>query len=151
MSFLGIFDDDKDTEQAVQVNEEEGNTMKLRQEEMDVSKYEVPTGEVTLHKDVIAEEQTVEVPVTHEQVVIEKRALHEPSDVPVGTEEVISMPVSEERVAVDKHTVVTGEVGLHKRAVEETRQVNETLHREEARLDVDGEPEVLSETDTQLS
>lgn len=141
-----------DTEDRVNRVEDrvEDGKLRLRQEELDVSKYSVQTGEVTLHKDVVEEQRTLHVPVTHEQVVIERRAVNEPSDVPVGTEEVIRIPVSEERVDVDKHTVITGEVELHKRAIEETKEINETVRREEARLHVDGEPDIVNESDLTL-
>jgi uncharacterized protein (TIGR02271 family) len=131
-----------------QVKQVEESKLRLREEELDVSKYSVQTGEVTLHKDVVEEQRTVQVPVTHEQVVIERRAINEPSDEPVGAEEVIRIPVSEERVDVDKHTMVTGEVELHKRAIEETREINETIRKEVARVDVDGQPDVVNEAET---
>jgi uncharacterized protein (TIGR02271 family) len=170
---FGLFgDDEKDTEQVEQVemadevavadvdvdvdvvaadiDHVDDGKLRLRQEELDVSKYSVRTGEVTLHKDIVEEQKTVHVPVTHEQVVIERRAVNEHSDIPVGEEEVIRIPVSEERVSVGKHTVVTGEVELHKRSIEEVREVNETLRKEEARLDVDGNPDIVNESGVDL-
>lgn len=174
MAFFGLFDDEKrhtgeveyidnagvkvdmseidgDTEFAEEsvpegVHADDGK-VRLRQEELDVSKYSVKTGEVILHKDVVEEQRTVQVPVSHEQVVIERRTMNEFSDEPVGSDEVIRIPVSEERVDVKKHTVVTGEVELHKRAVQETREVNETVRKEVARLEVDGTPEIINESD----
>lgn len=126
---------------------EDGATMHLREEELDVSKHRVRTGEVTLHKEIEEETQTVNVPVTHEEVVVERRAVSAaPSDEPIGEEETITIPVSEERVDVDKHTIVTGEVALEKRAVQETQQVTETVRKERARVDVDGAPRVIDET-----
>jgi uncharacterized protein (TIGR02271 family) len=149
--FMG--DDEKDIEQVEQVDDVQNvadGTLRLREEELDVSKYSVHTGEVTLHKDIIEEQQTVHIPVTHEQVVIERRAVNEPSDIPVGEEEVIHIPVSEERVSVDKHTIVTGEVALHKRSIEEDREVTETIRKEKARLDVDGHPDLVNESGVDL-
>jgi uncharacterized protein (TIGR02271 family) len=46
---------------------------------------------------------------------------------------------------VDKHTVVTGEISAHKREVEETRRVNEKLKREEARINTDGNANIVDE------
>lgn len=154
-SLFGLDGNEKDvelTEQADAAAEKANDgKLRLREEELDVSKYSVRTGEVTLHKDIVEEQKTVSVPVTHEQVVIERRAVNEPSDIPVGQEEVIRIPVSEERVSVDKHTIVTGEVELHKRAIEETREVNETLRKEKARLDIDGHPDIVNESGSELS
>lgn len=171
MAFFGLFDDEKrDTDEVeyidnagvkvtdvdvdvdvdvdrVKAEHVDDGKVRLRQEELDVSKYSVKTGEVILHKDVVEEQRSVTVPVTHEQVVIERRTLNEFSDEPVGSDEVIRIPVSEERVDVKKHTVVTGEVELHKRAVQESREVNETVRKEVARLDVEGNPEIINESD----
>lgn len=126
---------------------EDAAAMRLREEEIDVSTHRVQTGEVTLHKEIEEETQTVNVPVTHEEVVVERRAVSAtPSDEPVGEEETVRIPVSEERVDVDKRTIVTGEVALHKRAVQETEQVTETVKKERARVDVDGDPKVIDES-----
>lgn len=118
----------------------------LHQEELDISKNRVQTGEVILSKSIIEEPRTVEVPVTHEEVVIERRAInHEPSNSPIGSEEVIRIPVSEEQIQVGKHTVVTEEISAYKRNIEETRQVQETLKREEAYIETDGHPHIIKD------
>lgn len=136
----GIFGNDTDkTENAAD------EKLRLRKEQLDISKDKIKTGAVNLRKEVIEEEQSVDVPVTHEEVVIERTALNETSDTPVGEEETISIPVSKEEVEVGKHTVITGEVAAHKREKEETKHVEETLKREEARVDVDGDPNIVSE------
>lgn len=121
--------------------------LELRKEELDINKDRVQTGEVTLGKEVIEEQKSVDVPVTHEEVVIERRAIdNKPSDSSISSsaDETIRIPVSEERVEVGKHTVVTGEVSAHKRDVEDTKKVEETLKREEARVDKDGNPAIVS-------
>lgn len=143
----GLFGfDDEDKKEAVDRTEDRA-TMRLREEELDVSKHAERTGEVTLHKDVVEETRSVTVPVSHEEVVVERRAVSAtPSDEPIGEEETIRIPVSAERVDVDKHTVVTGEVSLHKRSVQETEEVTETLRKERAHVDVDGDPEVIDAT-----
>ena len=120
--------------------------LQLRKEELDIDKNKVKIGEVEISKEIIEEQKVVDVPVTHEEVVIERKAIgNEPSDLPIGVEETIHIPVSEERVEVGKHTVVTGEVSANKREKEETRQVRETLNREEARLRKDGDPNIVSD------
>jgi len=57
------------------------------------------------------------------------------------------MSVGEERVEVGKHTMVTGEVSAHKRAVEEDREVTETVRHEEARINEDGEARIVDGQD----
>jgi uncharacterized protein (TIGR02271 family) len=143
MSLFGIFDDDK-LDNRTETNE--SGKLRLHKEELDINKREVQTGEVILSKDVVEEHKTVEVPVTHEEVVIERTVLNnEVSDSPIGSEETIRIPVSEEKIEVGKHTVVTGEVSAHKREVEEIHQVDETLRREEARIEQNGDIKITSE------
>lgn len=124
----------------------------LRKEELDIAKSRVQIGEVEISKEIVEEQKIVDVPVAHEEVVIERRAIsNEPTDSPIGLEETIHIPVSEERVEVGKHTVITGEVSAKKRETEETRQVKETLKREEARLHKDGDPNIIADdTDSNL-
>ncbi|WP_227937397.1 YsnF/AvaK domain-containing protein [Alkalihalobacillus deserti] len=118
----------------------------LREEQLDIDKYRVETGDVILHKDIIEEEQAVNVPVSHDQVIIERKAVdHEPTDEPITDEETVHIPVTSEKIDVDKHTVVTGEVSAHKRSVEETQQVRDVLHKEVADVEAHGEADIIKE------
>ncbi|AUM98377.1 hypothetical protein CF060_12575 [Clostridium botulinum] len=116
----------------------------LHKEELDINKSNVPKGEVELSKEIVEEQKTVDVPVTHEEVVIERRAIdNEASDTPISDEESIRIPVSEEQINVDKHTLVTGEVSAHKREAQDTRRVDESLKREEARINTHGDANIV--------
>ena len=125
-------------------------SLRLREERLNVSKEQVQAGEVELHKEVVSQQQTVNVPVTHEEVVIERHAVTggQIDNTPIGEGETIRVPVSEEQVNVSKNTVVTGEVAIGKRAVQETQQVTDTVRREEARIDQQGNPIIRNEGDT---
>jgi len=145
---FGMFGDEENKKEAME-NVENGETVEnakllLREEELDIAKDRVQTGEVILGKEIIEEQKSVNVPVTHEEVIIERRAINEQSNSPINAEETIHIPVSEERIQVGKHTVVTGEVSAHKREVEETRKVEETIKKEEARIDTEGHPNIIS-------
>jgi uncharacterized protein (TIGR02271 family) len=74
-------------------------------------------GEVRLRKDVVTESQTVEVPVTREELVIERVPASGQENVTgeIGTDQEIRVPLSEERVRVEKQPVVKEEVrvGTH--------------------------------------
>lgn len=157
-SFLnGLFGDDDRDENNKSNTEDTASTsnnaetadnakLTLRQEELDINKNKIQTGEVTLSKEIVEENKTVDVPVTREEVVIERRSLNnEACDSPITSGETIRIPVSEEQVQVGKHTVVTGEVSAHKREIQDTQTVNETLKKEEARIDKDGNPDVITE------
>ncbi|MFC0469829.1 YsnF/AvaK domain-containing protein [Halalkalibacter kiskunsagensis] len=118
----------------------------LREEELDIHKHRAETGDVELHKDIVEEEKVVNVPVSHDQVIIERRAVdHEPTDEPIKEEETVHIPVTAETVNVEKHTVVTGEVSAHKRAVEETEQVRDVLHKEVAEVEAHGNADIINE------
>lgn len=124
---------------------DEERKLRLREEQLDVSKDKVQTGEVNVRKEVIEEQKTINVPVSHEEIVIERRAVNNDSTAePVGSDETIRIPVSEERVEVHKNTVVTGEVDVHKREIQGTEQVKDTIKREEARVDKTGNVKVNS-------
>lgn len=130
----------------------EERRMPLREEQLDISKRREPAGAVNLRKEVVEEQQTIDVPVSREEVVVEKKVVPETAgeamgEGPIGTGETIRIPVSEERVEVTKRPVVTGEVEVHKREVQDTEQVRDTLRREEARLDRTGNPRVTGDSD----
>ena len=48
------------------------------------------------------------------------------------------IPLREEQVQVTKQPVVTEEINIGKRVVQETRQVTDTVQREEARIEQTG-------------
>lgn len=132
---------DTDTVYNTNLDRDEG-TIRLREEQLNVDKSRVQSGEVTLRKEIIEEQQTIQVPVTHEEIVIERRAVTDGvgDSTPIGTEEVIRIPVSEEQIHITKSQVVTGEVAIGKREVQEMQQVRDTVRREEVRLDQNGNP-----------
>ena len=132
---------------------DEARRLKLREEQLQVYKQPVQTGEVGLHKEVVSEQQSITVPVTHEEVYIERRAgSGQVADTPIGEGESIRVPVSAEQVQTRKQTVETGEVAIGKRAVQETQQVSDTVRHEEARIDRSGDANVSGdETGTDVS
>lgn len=141
---MGLFGRSENKQQKSEIVED--GKMLLRKEELDIGKSRVQTGEVTLSKEIVQEQKVVDVPVTHEEVIIERRAVNnEPSDSTVTAEGVIHIPVSKEEVHVDKHTVVTGEVSAYKHAVEETQRVDEALKREEVRVNTKGDPNIIAD------
>ena len=142
MSILGgIFENKEESKKETTDNDAK---LLLRKEKLDIAKSRVQKGEVEFGKEIIEEEKSVDVPVTREEIVIERKSLNnEASDSPITDEETIRIPVSEEIVNVDKHTVVTGEISAHKRDIEDTRHIDETLKREEARINKIGNPDVV--------
>jgi uncharacterized protein (TIGR02271 family) len=120
-------------------NTEEEHRLHLREEQLQVYKRSVQAGEVRLGKEIVTEQKTINVPVTHEEVYVEHRSgSGQISQTPLGEGETIEVPVYEEQVNVTKQTVETGEVALGKRQVQETQQVADTVRREEARIEHEG-------------
>jgi uncharacterized protein (TIGR02271 family) len=114
--------------------------MELREEQLNVNKQRVQSGEVDLRKDVVTEQQTINVPVTHEEVYVERHPVTDATvdTTPIGEGETILVPLTEERVNVRKETLVTGEVSIGKRAVEGTQRVADTVRREELSIEQEG-------------
>jgi uncharacterized protein (TIGR02271 family) len=135
----------------------EEQALRLREERLHVDKDRVQTGQVQIHKEIVTEQKTITVPVTHEEVVIERRQfapdeVNQAGDVaPIGDEETIRIPVSEEQVQITKRPVVTNEVVVGKRQVQETQRVSDTVRHEEVRIDQQGQVPIhglgRSETD----
>ena len=112
----------------------------LAEEELDVVKRDREAGEVRLHKDVVTETKHIEVPVTREEIRVE-RAPVSSRDAAGGDrafeEESVSMPIREEEVEIRKRPVVKEEVRLKKGRVTEQRAAEADLRRE--RVDIEGE------------
>ncbi|MDE1548078.1 YsnF/AvaK domain-containing protein [Jeotgalibaca caeni] len=129
-------------------------TLKLKEERLDVDTTEVQTGEVHIGKRVVEETETVEVPVRHEEITIERRPVMdgETTDGTISdmdeTEEIV-IPITEEQVDVSKHTEVVEEVDIHRDEVTEQKRVSDTVRREELDVDADGDVHVEG-TDTTM-
>lgn len=128
---------------------EEARNIKLRAEQLQPQTRWQQSGEVELRKDVVSEQKTVDVPVTHEEVYIERRpASGQVSDTPIAEEgETVRVPVSEEQVDVNKQTVTTGEVAVGKRQVQQNQQYSDTVKREELHVDRQGDTNVQGDQD----
>jgi uncharacterized protein (TIGR02271 family) len=124
--------------------------LQLRGEMLRTYKERVGTGEVRLRKEVVSENRNINVPVSREEVVIERVAADQAGTISgnvgdIGEGKEIRIPVSEERVRVEKQPVVTGEVRVGKRAVQDSQNVNETVRREELRVEKEGDVNVADD------
>ncbi|HBK5879580.1 TPA: DUF2382 domain-containing protein [Enterococcus faecium] len=118
------------------------DTIQLKEEKLDVNTHDVTTGEVDIHKHVVNDTETVEVPVKREEIVIERKPVTDQSS--QGTDEnleddTITIPIKEEQVDVSKHTVIREEVGIHKEEHEDVEKVTEDVSREELDIDTSGD------------
>lgn len=114
--------------------------LRLHEEQLLIDKDKVQTGEVNVNKYTVTDEQSVEVPVTREEVYVERRPVdgeYEASTNDFNDDETIHIPVTEERVEVSKRPVVNEEIVVGKRKVTDTETVRETVRREEADIEED--------------
>jgi uncharacterized protein (TIGR02271 family) len=119
---------------------EEDIRVPVSEEELDVVKRDREAGEVRLHKEVITEKKQIEVPVTREEVRVERGPVSG-RDVAAGDrafqDETVSMPLHEEEVEIRKRPVVKEEVRLKKERVTEQRAAEADLRKE--RVEIEGE------------
>ncbi len=118
----------------------EETAMPIREEELNVNKEDVQTGEVELGKEIKTEEKNIDTPVKHDEIYVERRPVNEHTSEasPVDDSETVRVPIVEEQVKVTKKPVVTDEIVVGKRTVEENEHVSESVKKEEPRLNKKG-------------
>jgi uncharacterized protein (TIGR02271 family) len=119
---------------------DELETLQLREEELVAQKQAVETGHVQVNKDVVTEHRTLDVPVSREEIYVERRPVdRQPTTEPIGAESAtVEVVAHEEQVDVEKRPVVYEEVEVGKRAVQETRRVEGDVQREEVEVHEEG-------------
>ncbi|MGG4268095.1 YsnF/AvaK domain-containing protein [Peribacillus simplex] len=118
---------------------EDERTLQLREEQLNIDKERVQTGEVVINKEVNEQHKTINIPVEHEEVTVEHRSVPgreaNLETGSIGDGETLRIPVVEEKLEVSKKPVVTDEIVIKKHAVQETEQVQDTLKKEDIQLD----------------
>jgi len=129
------------------------DTIEVKEERLHAEKRPVETGEVTVRKEVHTETKHMEVPVQREEVVIERTPVHGRAasagvagDLREGEE--IRIPVREEQVNVTKEAVVTEEVKVGKRVVQDTEHVSGQVRKEEVKVEQTGDVDVRGKGST---
>jgi uncharacterized protein (TIGR02271 family) len=120
----------------------------VAEEELDVVKRDREAGEVRLHKDVVTDTRHVEVPVTREEVRVERVPASERTAQPGEAsfrEQDVSMPIREEEVEIQKRPVVKEEVRLQKERFTEQRAADADVRKERVELEGDEERRHLSQ------
>jgi uncharacterized protein (TIGR02271 family) len=110
-------------------------------EKLGVSKT-TSTREATITKEPVTEQKSVEVPVTHEEMTVERRPAGETiSSVsgqrPVESTTEVKVPLKSEEVHVTKQPYVKEEVAVKKKPITETQNVSDEVKSE--RVKVSGE------------
>jgi uncharacterized protein (TIGR02271 family) len=113
------------------------DTIEVREENLAARTREVERGAVHVDKHVIEEQQTLEVPVTEEEVHIERRAVDRPAGSIDLDEASYEIPLRGEEVELTREARVVEEIDIDKTARERTETVSGTVRREEVEIDTD--------------
>lgn len=111
----------------------DGNEVKmlLGQEELDIIKKKIPTGEVKIYEELITQEETITVPTTRAELVIKNHKPTQKSEEP----ETIRIPIWEERLNIAKQPVMLNDVSVLKRTIRETKHIDTALKKETVNVD----------------
>lgn len=100
---------------------------------------EAGAGHIHLHKDAVEEPQSINVPVTREEIRAERVPVEGTRVGDLATDAFqdkdIDVPVMGERVNVEKQARVGEELRLHKREITEQQQYGETVRSERATVE----------------
>ena len=111
------------------------------EEQLNVSKDRVESGQVRLRKYVVNETETVEVPVEREEVRVVREPISDADRANYANEQIgdaeASVTLHEDRVNVSKESVPVEKVSLEKDTVQDTERVSEELRKE--RFETEGD------------
>ncbi|HEX8713007.1 MAG TPA: YsnF/AvaK domain-containing protein [Terracidiphilus sp.] len=116
----------------------ENQRMQLYGEVLRVHRDRVQNGEVRLRKETVTDTKNLNVPVSHDELVVERKPVSEERSAPgapIGQKQEMRIPLSEERVSVDKEPVVREEVEAGKREVTNVESRDEKVRHEELRVE----------------
>jgi len=125
-------------DEPLQTHDTDSIRVQRYEEDLQAQKQAVDAGEVTIRKDVVQEQETLDVPVTREEVQISRSTV----DRPVGDSEqafqdgdTIRVPIVEEQVTVTKEPRIVEEIEIQKVAHQDTETVSDSVRREEVYVD----------------
>ncbi|EPY2272904.1 YsnF/AvaK domain-containing protein [Clostridium sporogenes] len=137
-------DDIQINSKKISYNSDSDMKMQLREEQMKISKNKIQTGKVSIHKEVLTEEENITVPVKREELVIEKTVsdpqIHDKSDVHTET---IRIPIKEERIDIHKQPVTLEDVSISNHQYKEVKHITETLKKEIPHISINGDAKIV--------
>jgi uncharacterized protein (TIGR02271 family) len=115
---------------------DETERLTVSEERLEVGKRQVAAGEVGVRKNVETRHVEQEVPLTREEVTVERRPVSADAgrDIRINDGE-IRVPVMREEAVVEKRLVPTEEIIIRKTAVRDTETVGADLRRERVEVD----------------
>jgi uncharacterized protein (TIGR02271 family) len=127
---------------ATERSDRDEQKLTLAEEELEARKRVRDAGEVTVRKEVVTEHRQIDVPVTKEEVRVERTPATSAS-APEGDafqDKTIRVPVREEEVEVTKRPRVREEVRVSRTARQQEQRVEGDVRHEEARVERSDEP-----------
>jgi uncharacterized protein (TIGR02271 family) len=127
-----IWDSDSTQDTTTYERDTNEERIPLSEERLDVSK-ESQEDQATITKKPVTETKTVEVPLTREEVSIERRPASGQTEAqsPIQSEEEITIPLKREEAQVSKKPYVKEEAVIKKKAFRDTKEITEDVTSEE--------------------
>jgi len=125
-------------EEVERANLDEDVRVPLREEELDVEKTKRTAGHMRLRKVVHTEMRNITVPVSKEEVIVERVPASEARNTDTESafkEQEISMPIREEEIDINKRTVLKEEVKLSRQSHTEHQKVSGEVRREDVEIE----------------
>ena len=111
------------------------------EEQLNVAKERVATGQAQLRKNIVTETETVEVPVEREEVRLVRTPISEEDAKKIGDQGIsegeASVTLHEDRVNVTKESVPVEKISLGKETVKDTKTISEDLKKEQIETNFD--------------
>ncbi len=131
----GLTDEGVNQSRGDDLEDEDELRVQRSEEELRAGTREREAGALNVRKRVVSERQQMEVPTRREEVTVDRVPVEgEASEADIGDEEV-RVPVTEEEVVVEKRPVAKEEVRIRKDVVEDTEVVEEDVRKEEVDVD----------------
>jgi uncharacterized protein (TIGR02271 family) len=120
---------------AGELADEDEVSVQRSEEELRAGTREREIGNIKVRKRVETERERLEVPTHREEVTVDRVPINEETSTAEMGEDEVRVPVTEEEVVVEKRPVVKEEVRIRKDVVEDTEVVEEDVRREEVEVD----------------
>lgn len=118
-------------------------TLQIKEEQLDIAKKWIQTGDVKIHKEIFSEEKNFTIPIQREELVIEKNFIA--SDISKNKEpEILRIPLTEEQVEFSKHKVILENISIYNQQIKDIEHIEETLKKEKPKIKISGSPSVIN-------
>lgn len=121
------------------------STFEIKEEQLDIAKKWIQTGDVKIHKEIFSEEKNFTIPIKREELVIEKKSIAQDNSSDKDSEtQIIRIPLTEEQVEFSKHKVTLEDISIYKQQIKDIEHIEETLKKEKPKVKISGSPSVIN-------